>query len=61
MMLFALSTVAAFAIFASAHNDHEQKPVAGPHQSLWYKAMAPLPGDGGTQVGQASNAANQNR
>jgi hypothetical protein len=29
--------------------DHheEQKPIAGPHKSLWYNT---LPGDGGTQV-----------
>ena len=47
-----LSIVAAFAALVSAHNDHDhdQKPIAGPHQSLWYKAMAPIPGDGGTQV-----------
>ena len=53
-MLLKLSCVAVFTVlaYASAHNDHDhdQQPVAGPHQSLWYKAMAPLPGDGGTQV-----------
>lgn len=33
--------------FAAAHAGHEQKSLAGPHQSLWYNT---LPGDGGTQV-----------
>lgn len=37
---------AGFATAAIAHADH-QKPIAGPHKSLWYNA---LPGDGGTQV-----------
>lgn len=36
-----------WAALASAHGDHSQKPVSGPHQSLWYNT---LPGDGGTQV-----------
>jgi len=30
-----------------AHGDHNQVPLAGPHQGLWYNT---LPGDGGTQV-----------
>lgn len=33
--------------FVFAHDVHDQKPLAGPHQSLWYNA---LPGDGGTQA-----------
>lgn len=37
---------AGFATAVVAHADH-QKPIAGPHKSLWYNA---LPGDGGTQV-----------
>ncbi|UNI21328.1 Agmatinase [Purpureocillium takamizusanense] len=32
---------------AAAHAGHEQKTLAGPHQSLWYNT---LPGDGGTQA-----------
>ncbi|KAK1758953.1 arginase family-domain-containing protein [Echria macrotheca] len=32
---------------AIAHTGHSQKPIAGPHQSLWYST---LPGDGGTQA-----------
>lgn len=34
-------------IFATAHLEDDQKPIAGPHKSLWYNA---LPGDGGTQA-----------
>ncbi len=29
------------------HVNHDQTPISGPHQSLWYKT---LPGDGGTQA-----------
>jgi agmatinase len=32
---------------ATAHSDHSQVPIEGPHKSLWYNT---LPGDGGTQV-----------
>ncbi|KAK4168902.1 arginase family-domain-containing protein [Cladorrhinum sp. PSN259] len=42
--LLALS-LAATAV--SAHGDHNQKTIAGPHESLWYNI---LPGDGGTQA-----------
>lgn len=41
LLTFGLITIAA------AHGGHEQKPISGPHQSLWYHK---LPGDGGTQV-----------
>ena len=34
-----------------AHAGHEQKPVSGPHQSLWYQT---IPGDGGTQASRPS-------
>ena len=34
-------------IFAAAHIEDDQKPIAGPHKGLWYNA---LPGDGGTQA-----------
>lgn len=30
-----------------AHAGHDQQPISGPHQSLWYQT---LPGDGGTQA-----------
>lgn len=31
----------------TAHDSHDQAPIAGPHKGLWYNT---LPGDGGTQV-----------
>lgn len=37
-----------YASVVMAHAGHEQEPISGPHQSLWYST---LPGDGGTQVG----------
>jgi len=51
LKLFSLGLAA----FAQAHGDHnsKQEPIAGPHKSLWYNT---LPGDGGTQVGEASAA-----
>lgn len=42
-----LAVVVAFVAAVAAHGDHTQKPIAGPHKSLWYNK---LPGDGGTQV-----------
>lgn len=42
--LLALGLAAA----ASAHSGHDQEPLSGPHEGLWYKSA--LPGDGGTQV-----------
>ncbi|CAH0034005.1 unnamed protein product [Clonostachys rhizophaga] len=36
-----------WATIASAHGDHKQKAISGPHEGLWYNA---LPGDGGTQA-----------
>ncbi|GKZ22943.1 hypothetical protein AbraIFM66951_009309 [Aspergillus brasiliensis] len=41
MSLLALSGI------ATAHSGHDQTPLAGPHQKLWYNT---LPGDGGTQA-----------
>ena len=35
------------AAVATAHSDHDQTPLSGPHDGLWYNT---LPGDGGTQV-----------
>ena len=44
-----VTAVAALAATVSAHGDHEhdQEPIAGPHQGLWYNS---LPGDGGKQA-----------
>ena len=49
-MILKLLCIAALAILACAHDDHNQKPIAGPHKSLWYNSMKTIPGDGGTQV-----------
>ena len=46
-MLQLLSALAAIVATATAHGDHTQEPLSGPHKSLWYNT---LPGDGGTQV-----------
>ncbi|KAK8085723.1 agmatinase 1 [Apiospora hydei] len=35
------------AAVASAHGNHDQKPISGPHKGLWYNN---LPGDGGKQA-----------
>ncbi len=42
-------TVVALAAAARAHSGHEhdQEPLVGPLEKLWYNT---LPGDGGTQV-----------
>lgn len=37
----------ALSALATAHGNHGQSQLAGPHQGLWYNT---LPGDGGTQV-----------
>lgn len=47
MELKDILTFANLICVAAAHAGHEQKPIAGPHKSLWYNA---LPGDGGTQA-----------
>lgn len=43
------SALLSFAAAVAAHgdHDHDQEPLAGPHEGLWYNT---LPGDGGTQV-----------
>jgi agmatinase len=46
-MIVSTLSFAALVALATAHGDHDQKPIAGPHKSLWYNT---LPGDGGTQV-----------
>lgn len=48
-MLFSVVFCAASAALALAHRDHDQKPISGPHKSLWYNTRGPIPGDGGTQ------------
>ena len=49
MLRLAVVALAGCAAGVVAHGDHgDQKPIAGPHKSLWYNT---LPGDGGTQVG----------
>lgn len=49
-MLLQSLYAAALAALVLAHGDHDQKPIAGPHKSLWYNTRTPIPGDGGTQV-----------
>lgn len=46
-MYVSLLTLAALSAIASAHGNHDQSPITGPHKQLWYNT---LPGDGGTQV-----------
>jgi hypothetical protein len=48
-MLLKSLTALSFVSVAVAHgaHDHDQEPMAGPLQSLWYNT---LPGDGGKQV-----------
>ncbi|KAF1851731.1 Arginase/deacetylase [Cucurbitaria berberidis CBS 394.84] len=43
------STLLGFAAAVAAHgdHDHDQEPLAGPHEGLWYNT---LPGDGGKQA-----------
>ncbi|CAN9450068.1 unnamed protein product [Alternaria alternata] len=53
-MRFTPAIVASFAATVAAHGDHghDQEPLAGPHEGLWYNT---LPGDGGTQIEQGHN------
>lgn len=43
------SALLSFAAIVAAHGDHDhnQEPMSGPFDGLWYNS---LPGDGGTQV-----------
>lgn len=52
-MLLKSLTALSFASVVIAHgsHDHDQEPMAGPLQSLWYNT---LPGDGGKQVNTES-------
>ena len=56
MLLIAICFVACAAL-TTAHADHDQKPIAGPHKSLWYNTRGAIPGDGGTQVRAAVSMA----
>jgi hypothetical protein len=47
IMIFKTFTFLGIASVVIAHGSHDQEPIEGPHQSLWYNT---LPGDGGTQV-----------
>lgn len=46
-MMYSTFLALGWVTLATAHAGHDQKTLAGPHQSLWYNK---LPGDGGTQV-----------
>ena len=46
-MIASIAGFFALSALATAHGDHGQSQLAGPHQGLWYNT---LPGDGGTQV-----------
>ncbi len=46
-MFASIVGLVALATLTTAHDDHSQSQLAGPHQGLWYNT---LPGDGGTQV-----------
>lgn len=46
-MIASIAGFVALSALATAHGDHGQSQLAGPHQGLWYNT---LPGDGGTQV-----------
>ncbi|KAJ5782441.1 Ureohydrolase [Penicillium paradoxum] len=46
-MISSVAGLVAFFALATAHGDHSQSQLAGPHQGLWYNT---LPGDGGTQA-----------
>jgi len=46
MLKFIVAAAAVLAL-STAHEDHEQVPIEGPIESVWYNT---LPGDGGKQV-----------
>lgn len=57
-MIVSTLSFAALVALATAHGNHGQKPIAGPHKSLWYNT---LPGDGGTQVWMAIGSSSAER
>lgn len=54
-MIVSTLSFAALVALATAHGNQGQKPIAGPHKSLWYNT---LPGDGGTQVSSSAERCN---
>ncbi|KAI4131028.1 MAG: hypothetical protein LQ338_001441 [Usnochroma carphineum] len=44
-----LSTLCVAALVLAHDNHHDQTPIQGPHQGLWYTTLDNIPGDGGTQ------------
>ncbi len=54
IMLTSFLAVASLIVAVVAHgdHDHDQEPVEGPHNGLWYNT---LPGDGGKQVRKRSS------
>lgn len=46
-MFYSITVTASLVAAVFAHVGHDQTPISGPHQSLWYNT---LPGDGGTQA-----------
>ncbi|KAL8716478.1 MAG: hypothetical protein Q9225_006197, partial [Loekoesia sp. 1 TL-2023] len=56
-MLKNIASVLNLLALVLAHDDqHEQKPIQGPHQGLWYTTFDNIPGDGGTQVHRSIRA-----
>lgn len=41
------AAIVSFVALVAAHGNHDQEPMSGPHEGLWYNT---LPGDGGTQA-----------
>lgn len=56
MMLKSIACTFCSAALVLSHGDHhDQTPIQGPHQGLWYTAFDNIPGDGGTQVTQSTH------
>lgn len=52
-MLQNIASLLCLAAVVLAHDDpHDQTPIQGPHQGLWYTTFDNIPGDGGTQASQ---------
>lgn len=50
-MIQNIASILCFAAAVLAHDGHhDQVPIQGPHQGLWYTAFDNIPGDGGTQA-----------
>lgn len=46
-MISSIAGLLVLSALVTAHGEHSQSQLTGPHQGLWYNT---LPGDGGTQV-----------